>query len=118
VVEDQSYTLTIKFQKEIGIETTYEDEQKKMIAIRFLNAQIKKSFKSLNYTQIGKLPKFFKLENKKKVEGTQYCVYQGFQTSFNFYESGLLLRVDTANKIINEVTVLEMIDKLYSSMQN
>jgi len=28
------------------------------------------------------------------------------------------LRVDTANKIINDVTVLEMIEKLYSSMGN
>ena len=28
------------------------------------------------------------------------------------------MRVDTANKIINDVTVLEMIEKLYSSMGN
>lgn len=42
----------------------------------------------------------------KKLENTNYIIYTGFQSTFNYYECGLMLRVDTAIKIINEKNVL------------
>lgn len=65
------------------------------------------------------MPKFFRMKHDfKEIENSNYIIYSGFQTSFNYYECGLLLKVDTANKVINKKNVLELINQMYGSMKS
>ena len=49
------------------------------------------------------------MNSEPKLEGG-YKIFSGFQTSFNYYECGLLLKVDTANKVISKKNVLNLMD--------
>jgi PAZ domain len=75
----------------------------------FLGKVIKRSLFDSNYTQLGRLPKFFKPEHQTKIEEYQVKMWPGYSCEVKLLNHGLFLNVDTATKFIQLQTVYDLL---------
>lgn len=65
----------------------------------FLNNGLRNMFNRIDYTEIGKSGKFFKISNPQNLDA-DLKMFSGFKANFMCLEKGIFLRVDTAKKIV------------------
>jgi hypothetical protein len=65
----------------------------------------------MGFIEIGRSGKYFSTLNAKSIDNLK--MYYGFTSSFQECEKGMLLRVDTARKIVRSDTVLATINNIY-----
>ena len=103
----ESHTISVEQVKKIDVK-----ENPKML-LHFLNNGLRNIMSSLNYMAIGNMGKYFNQNGKKNVlEGL--AIYPGYKANFLLAEAGMFLRVDPTNKLIQNMSVLEFINKQYS----
>lgn len=83
-----------------------ENENDRNLVLRWLNIQMKRFLKLIGYTEMGRACRYYDKSRSTNPEGTQLLIHPGFETSYNIYEGGLFLKVDTSNKIVHKTTVL------------
>jgi hypothetical protein len=79
--------------------------------LSFLNNGLRNIMNRLNYIEIGKTGKYFNTKEKKEIDNLM--MFSGFKSNFVLLEKGVFLRVDSANKIVRNQTVLQAIDEMY-----
>ena len=105
-----NYTLNIKQVK------TFDLKGNPVLLLHFLNNALRNVMSRLNYMEIGRTTKFFDTSNGTKFDGL--LMFPGYKASFARLEGGVYLRVDSAKKIVNNKTVLEIIDGIYKKYQS
>lgn len=106
----ENYQLNIRQVK------TFDIKGNPNMLLLFLNNALRNVMSRLNYVEIGRTSKFFDTKNRTEFDGL--FMYPGFQASFNRLEGGVYLKVDSANKIVNNKNVLQVIDGIYKKYQN
>jgi hypothetical protein len=113
--DGHSYNLALKLVKNVKMsDLNSGDSKSACVPLSFLNNLLKNQMRNMGFMEIGKSRKYFDSKTKKQVAGTDLTIYQGFETSFVNLEGGIYLKVDTANKIVRNKTVLECINEIYS----
>jgi len=69
--------------------------------------------RNLNFLESGKTCKYYDPKRKQPVEGTDMFINHGYETSVNFYERGLFLRMDLSHKVIRTNCCLDDIRCTY-----
>ena len=77
-----------------------------------MNVSLRGIMSRLNFVEIGRSGKYFSVEKVENIDNLK--MYKGFSSSFQECEKGMMLRVDTARKIVRKETVLEAINHIYS----
>lgn len=83
----------------------------------FLNNGLRNMFKKIDYTEIGKTGKFFKVDAPEDLD-TDLKMFSGFKANFMSLEKGIFLRVNTAKKIVRNESVLDFINSTYAKYSN
>ena len=83
------------------------------LPLNFMNNLLKNFFNQMNYIQVGKGNKYINPGSRKSVGNTGVILFSGYETSFNMLESGLYLRVDSITRIVQDKTVIELINSIY-----
>jgi hypothetical protein len=73
----------------------------------FLNILVKRALERQDFTQIGRLPKYFLPSEKLSIYEHDLEMWPGYETITKCYTDGIFLNVDTATKFINKVTVYD-----------
>ena len=81
-----------------------------IVPLNFLNNLVKKFFDSLGFVEIGKSQKYFNPKERISIANSALMLYNGYETAFNITEGGIFLRVDSMVKIIQNKTVLTVIN--------
>ena len=79
------------------------------LLLAFMNIIVKRALEKEDFTQIGRLPKYFLPSERKTIQEYYLEVWPGFETQTKLYSDGIFLNVDTATKFINKETVLEQV---------
>lgn len=79
----------------------------------FLNNGIRNVMSCLKYIEIGQTGKFFKKNHNENKKNDELLIYPGYKVNFLLAEGGLFLRIDPAFKVVQNKTVLDVINKIY-----
>jgi hypothetical protein len=67
----------------------------------FLNCVVKAVLREEDYTQIGRLPKFFDPKEKKAIDRHKLESWPGYLTTSRLLAEGFFLNIDTCTKFVN-----------------
>lgn len=104
-VQVDEYQIEIKEVKVVPISSNSK------LLVQFMNNGLRNLMSRQGYMEIGKSGKYF---NTKKPDNLDdLLLYSGYKANFMELEKGIYLRVDIAQKIVRNQTVLEAINILY-----
>lgn len=102
--------VTLSFRR--GKEITWFDEE----MLRFLNTQLRRNFDSLKYLLIFR--HYFDPKITKDMPQYDFKIMKGLATAIGHHDGGLLMVCDTVSKIIQNKTVLDLMQKIRKSFPN
>lgn len=73
---------------------------------------MKSSLYEQDYKQIGRLPRFFNPNDKKELHDFMLIIWPGYSCQVKCLNDGIFLNIDTSNKILQMMTVLDRIYEL------
>ena len=91
------------------------DLAKAQTATYFFNVLIKSLLYSLKMIPIGRTGKFMILNEAKEIEGYQMLAVPGYKTSVRLCETGLLLEVDFASRLLSKTSVYDALYEMRNS---
>lgn len=109
----QSHLISLQ-----DILTPHKDPKKAQTANTFFNIVIKSLLSSLNMIPVGRTGKYLLPSESKPLNDYGIMVWPGYKTSVRLCESGLLLEVDYASRILQQKSVYELLKEIQHQCTN
>ena len=75
--------------------------------IRFMNGNIKKILRRLNFVEWGRNRQYYNINEKINIKQHNLVLFNGYKTSVNLYEGGVKLLLDVSSRIIRTTNMWE-----------
>lgn len=118
----QTHEIIVEADTKFSLDEVTKGQNGKMtLLLAFISILVKRALEKEDFTQIGRLPKYFLPSEKSSIPEYLLEVWPGYETQTKLYSDGIFLNVDTATKFINKVTVLDeinaLLDKRYTKKE-
>lgn len=91
-----------------------KDFRESSMPMNFMNTLVKNLLHSIGFVEIGRSNKFFNPDSRQSIPNSGIVMFNGFDTSLSLRESGLFLQVDSMARIVQNRSVLDLINEIYS----